>query len=163
MNIIESDSMSQKIEEAKRDEDIVKIMAKAASAFYNQLSDDEIENCKLNALWKAFSNHDKGKAAKFTTYLYNGVRIECIRTVKFNQKSKLCNQKLHANTPERRDHFLMTDLMDEINKFSEKELILDRMKNMTISEIAKKHGYNRETARRKINKMSELLRKKVLK
>ena len=57
----------------------------------------------------------------------------------------------------------MTDLMDEINKMEDKDLILDRMKSMTISEIAKKHGYNRETARRKIKKMSELLRKKVLK
>ena len=163
MKLVENDSLSQKIEEAFRDEDISKIMAKAASGFFGQLSDDEIQTCKLNALWKAFANHDENEAAKFTTYLYNGVRIQCIREVKFNQKTKFCNRKLHPNTQDNRDHFLMTDLMDEINKMEDKDLILDRMKSMTISEIAKKHGYNRETARRKIKKMSELLRKKVLK
>ena len=45
--------------------------------------------------------------------------------------------------------------MDEINKMEDKDLILDRMKSMTISEIAKKHGYNRETARRNPYRWSE--------
>ena len=137
---------------------IVNIMNKAATSFRNQLNEDEIRTCKLNALWKAFLNHDENKAAKFTTYLYNGVRIECIREVKFNKRKY---QPLHANIPERKDHFFGVDLSDELENCPNKELLLDRMKSYTIKEIAAKEGCNRETIRRKIKKSANLMAKRL--
>ena len=150
--------MDQKIEDALQNEDIQNIMNKAAGSFRSQLSDDEIHTCKLNALWKAFLNYDPNKAAKFTTYLYSGVRIECIREVKFSKRQ---HQPLHANLPDSTDHFFPIDLMDEINKCSDKELLIDRMNNLTIKEIAEKRQCNRETIRRKIKKSAEQLAKRI--
>ena len=150
--------MDKKIEDALNNEDIQNIMNKAAGSFRSQLNEDEIHTCKLNALWKAFLNYDPNKAAKFTTYLYSGVRIECIREVKFNKRQ---HQPLHANLPEKRDHFFPIEIMDEINQCSDKELLIDRANNLTIKEIAKKRQCNRETIRRKIKKSAEQLAKRI--
>jgi DNA-directed RNA polymerase specialized sigma subunit len=141
--------MDTKIENALKDENIQNIMNKAAGSFRRQLNEDEIHTCKLNALWKAFSNHDPTKAAKFTTYLYNGVRIECIREIKFNKRK---HAPLHSNIADKTDSFFETDLMDELDQCPNKELLIDRMKSHTIKEIAKKYDCNRETIRRKIKK-----------
>lgn len=150
--------MDKKIEEALNNEDIQNIMNKAAGSFRSQLSEDEIQTCKLNALWKAFVNYAPEKGAKFTTYLYSGVRIECIREVKFNKRQ---HQSLHSNLPDSTDHFFSVDLMDEINKCPDKELLIDRMNNLTIKEIAEKRQCNRETIRRKIKKSSQQLAKRI--
>ena len=154
-----NDSIDSKIEKALNDSNIKKIMNKASMRFKNQLDYDTIYSCQLNALWKAFLNHDPNKAAKFTTYLYNGVFIECMKEVKFHNKSRRCGGKLHDNIDSNRDSFFLIDLMDELQD-SDKELIMDRMSNMTIVEIAKKHNSNRETVRRKINKIAQSLKTK---
>lgn len=154
-----NDSIDSKIEKALNDSNIKKIMNKASMRFKNQLDYDTIYSCQLNALWKAFLNHDPNKAAKFTTYLYNGVFIECMKEIKFHNKSNKCRGKLHDNIDSNRDSFFLIDLMDEL-KDSDKELIMDRMSNMTIVEIARKHNSNRETIRRKINKIAQSLKTK---
>lgn len=146
------DYLSNKIEEALKDINIVKIMNKAAKRFTNQLDRDTIKTCQLNALWKTFVNHDASKGAKFTTYLYNGVFIECMKEIKFYQKSAKNNSKLHDNIEERKNQYLMIDMLDELND-SEKEIFLDRLSNMTISEMAQKYGKNRESTRRKMHKV----------
>jgi len=141
--------MDTKIETALKDENIQNIMNKAAGSFRRQLNEDEIHTYKLNALWKAFSSYDPTKAAKFTTYLYNGVRIECIREIKFNKRK---HAPLHSNIADKTDPFFEIDLMDELDQCPNKDLLIDRMKSHTIKEIAKKHDCNRETIRRKIKK-----------
>ena len=150
--------MDAKIEEALKNTDIQNIMNKAVGSFRGQLNDDEIHTCKLHALWKALVNYDENKAAKFTTYLYSGVRIECIREVKFNKRK---HQALHSGLAEDTDHFLAIDLMDELEHCSDKELLLDKMKNFTIKEIAARQGCNRETVRRKIKKSSQKIAKRM--
>jgi DNA-directed RNA polymerase specialized sigma subunit len=151
--------INDKIENALKDINIVKIMNRASRRFKNQLDKDIIYSCHINALWKAFENYDETKGAKFTTYLYNGVFIECMKEIKFTKKSKLCGAKLHDNIKENKNHYLMIDIADELNE-NDKILFIDRLSNMTISEIGKKHGLNRETARRKVNKIMHNIGKK---
>ena len=151
--------INHKIEEALKDSDIVNIMNKASGSFCSQLDKDEIYTCQLNALWKALCNHDEKKAAKFTTYLYNGVRIECIREVKFKSKA---HQHSYSDVEENRNHFFSAELLDEIDKCPNSELLVDRMKNFTIKEIADRHGCNRETVRRKIKKSVKSLQKRLV-
>lgn len=146
------DCINSKIENALKDLNIVKIMNKASKRFKNQLDNDTIKTCQLNALWKTFVNHDPKKGAKFTTYLYNGVFIECMKEIKFNQKSARNSGKLHQNIEENRNQYLMTDIMDELNE-EEKDIFMDRLSNMTISEMALKYGKNRESTRRKMHKV----------
>jgi hypothetical protein len=154
-----TNSINDNIENALKDENILKIMNKASKRFKNQLDSDSIKTCQLNALWKAFVNHDLSKGAKFTTYLYKGVFIECMKEIKFANKNKSTG-KLHDNIELNTNYSFLTDLMDEFKNDEDKELICDRMSNMTISEIAKKHGKNRESVRRKIHKLADSIKDK---
>lgn len=151
--------MNEKIENAMKDINIIKIMNRASRRFKNQLDKDCINTCHLNALWKAFVNHDPSKGAKFTTYLYNGVFIECMKEIKFSKKSEKGGAKLHDNIPDNKNSSILIDILDELSG-KDKEMFLDRLSNMTIIEISKKHNINRETARRKINAIIENLNKK---
>lgn len=154
-----TDSVNTKIENALRDENILKIMNKASKRFKNQLDCDTIKTCQLNALWKTFLNYDENKGAKFTTYLYKGVFIECMKEIKFTNKNKSIH-KLHDNIECNTNNFFMIDLMDEFKNENDKHLILDRLSNMTISEISEKHGKNRESIRRKIHKLADSIKDK---
>jgi type VI protein secretion system component Hcp len=156
---MESVCLNQKIENALKDDNIVKIMNKAARRFRNQLDNDIINSCQLNALWKTFVNHEPSKGAKFTTYLYNGVFIECMKEIKFSKKMERFSGKLHDNIPENKNQFLMTDIFDELSD-EDKQFFIDRLSNMTIAEISEKHNTNRESARRKMHKIIKNLRKK---
>lgn len=153
------DCMNTKIENALKDENILKIMNKASKRFKNQLDADSIKTCQLNALWKTFLNHDPNRGAKFTTYLYKGVFIECMKEIKFSQKTKSFG-KLHDNITSNIDYTFLIDLMDEFPNAEDRNLIQDRLENMTISEISNKHGKNRETVRRKIHKLAESIKDK---
>lgn len=144
--------INNKIEQALQDINILKIMNKASKRFKNQLDKDTIKTCQLNALWKTFVNHDPNKGAKFTTYLYNGVFIECMKEIKFYNKSLKNTGKLHDNIKENKNQYLMTDILDELND-EERQLFVDKLSNMTIAEMASKYGKNRESTRRKMHKV----------
>lgn len=146
------DNLNTKIENALKDINIVKIMNKAAKRFTNQLDRDTIKTCQINALWKSFVNHDPEKGAKFTTYLYNGVFIECMKEIKFYQKTNRNKGKLHDNIQDNKDQYLIIDMLDELDG-PEQEIFLDRLSNMTIAEMAEKYGKNRESIRRKMHKV----------
>ena len=153
------DCINTKIENALKDLNIVKIMNKASKRFKNQLDKDTIKTCQLNALWKTFVNHDPQKGAKFTTYLYNGVFIECMKEIKFHQKSARNTGKLHDNIKENKNQYLAIDIMDELNE-EERQIFVDRLSNMTIAEMASKYGKNRESTRRKMHKVLEKIANK---
>jgi len=154
------DTLNKKIEVALKDEVIVKIMHNASKRFVNQLDRDAIHTCHLNALWKSFVNYKPEKKAKFTTYLHNGVFIECLKEVKFQNKLKQKSCPLYPNMFSSSNENLIFDLMDELESETEKSLIIDRMSNMTIAEIAKKHNSNRETIRKKIKNIVNRIQKK---
>jgi hypothetical protein len=142
------------IENALKDSNIVRMMNKASKRFSNQLDKDTIYTCQINALWKTFVNYDSTKGAKFTTYLYNGVFIECMKEIKFSQKSQRCN--------ENKDQFLLIDVLDELKDEKEKSMFLDRLSNMTIAEMSTKYNTNRESTRRKMHKIMKNIQKKFI-
>jgi hypothetical protein len=155
--------LNDKILNALNNKDITNIMNKACKRFMNQLDADILHTCKLNALWKCFLYFKPEKNTKFTTYLYNGVFIECLKEIKFKNKHQRFSGKLHENIVKNSDPYKMIDIMDELKTADEKELFLDRLSNMTIEEMAKKRNSNRETTRKKLNKMITNLRKKLCK
>jgi hypothetical protein len=155
--------LNDKIVAAMDNKDIVNIMNKACKRFANQLDTDTLHSCKLNALWKSFMYFKPEKNTKFTTYLYNGVFIECLKEIKFKNKYQKFNGKLHDNIVKNSDPYLIIDIMDELKTSDERELFLDRLSNMTIEEMAKKRKSNRETTRKKLNKMITNLQKKLCK
>lgn len=156
-----TDCIDTKIEKALKDKNITNIMNKASRRFKNQLDYDTIYSCQLNALWKSFLNFKPEKGTKFTTYLYNGVFIECIKEVKFSKKS-LCNKKMHDNIAGHDANYLMLEILDELKTEEEKEFIMDKFSNMTIDEMAIKRNSNRETTRKNLNKVITKLKKSFL-
>lgn len=157
-----NDCINTKIEKALKDKNIIKIMNKASKSFSQQLDPDTIYTCQINALWKAFKNFKPEKNTKFTTYLYNGVFIECIKEVKFNSKSNFAKGKLHENIASRDNENLIIEILDELKNDEEKSLIIDKMSNMTINEMADKRNSNRETVRKNLNKLIKRIRKNFI-
>ena len=156
---MDNDCINTKIENALKDDNIRKIMNRASKRFRNQLDNDTIHTCQLNALWKTFVNHEPSKGAKFTTYLYNGVFIECMKEIKFTKKSERTSGKLHDNIPENHNQFLMIDILDELSD-TDKQMFIDRLSNMTIAEMSQKYNTNRESTRRKMHKIIKNIQKK---
>jgi DNA-directed RNA polymerase specialized sigma subunit len=140
-----------KFEELLADNDVIKVAKCAASSFCNTLSKDEIYTCILNAIWKASERHDPEKGSKFTTYLYNGVIMECLTQQKFN--SSKITMPLHNNIPERKNFTDNIELMDNICECDDPNLIIDYyFNNKSIKEIADEMGVSGETIRLKIKK-----------
>jgi len=145
--------------------DVAKILKKASSSFRYSLSQDEMETCCINALWKAIDKYSNDFRCKFTTYLYRGVVMECLTQRKFNKDKISFGGRLHSNIQDDKDHYEPVDMLDEINFACEDpSLILDRYyKNMSIKEIAQNRGVCGETIRIKINKNLKKLRSSLLK
>jgi len=153
-------SMDENIELALKNKDITNIMHKACSTFLRSLPEDEIHSCQLYALWRSFVNFKPSKGSNFLTYLYHGVYIECIKAVKFKDKSKPCNRQLHSNMGKTYDSTLLMEIIDELKTDEEKDLIIDKFYNLTIEEMASKRNYSRETVRKKLKKVYSQLQDK---
>jgi hypothetical protein len=151
-----------KIDEALKSKDIQKIMGKACRKFTNQLNVDELENVKLNALWKCFLHFDESKNIKFTTYLYKVVFIECLKHNGFNKKyEKYNNGTLHSNIVHNNNvEQLIVDIMDEVSHDDDKQLLIEKLQNYTIQEMADKRPISRETVRKKLKNISKKIRGK---
>lgn len=141
-----------------KDENIMKITKKASEKFRRLLNKEEIYTCILNAIWKASNKYNPQKGSKFTTYLYQGVVIECLTQIKFN-KQKRYSKEIHENyaTVDRN----YTDLIDEIlTRCDDPQIILDKfIHNKTIKEIAVEYKICNETARLRIKKNLKKLQK----
>lgn len=148
------------IETALANPDITKLMNSACKSFKNELDCDEIYTCKINALWKCMKNYNPNKNTKFTTYLYQGIYIECLKELKFKQKSRRCNGKLHENIPKHNSDILMVDILDEVDNEEDKNLLIDKISNLTIKEMSEKRTYSRETARKKVKKITDKIKTK---
>jgi len=150
--------INTKIEQALKNKDIKNIMHKASSRFMKGLDQDTIYTCQINALWKAFVNFKPEKNTKFTTYLYKGVFIECLKAIKFERRQDFCSRSIHANIPAKNQTNTMFDILDAIDSHEDMELILDKYQNMTIQEMADKREYSRETVRKKLKKIYSQLK-----
>lgn len=154
--------LDKKMDEAWKSKDIQRIMGKACRKFANQLNPDELENAKLNALWKCFINFDESKNIKFTTYLYKIVFIECLKHNAFNTKYNKYNVNiLHHNISHKGNlESLIVDIMDEARNEEERQLLLEKLQNYTIQEMADKRPISRETVRKKLKNITKKIRSK---
>ena len=159
--IVEQIKHNQMVLDKVTEKDIEKISKKASSTFLGQLSENEIQACILNAIWKALKKYEPQSACKFTTYLYNGVVMECLTQKKFNSQNPTL--KIYENIiSERNKEIDRIDMVDELeNCCEDPDIIFDRFyNNMTIKEIASSRGVCSETIRVKINKNLNKLRLK---
>lgn len=149
---------SEKIERYLNDPDIMRVAWNAASSFSNSLSQDEIQSCIMNALWRASDRFNKRQKTKFTSYLHNGVKYECLSQRKFNRSKKA--QMLHENVEDTYDPTATVDMVDMIEtRCDDPALVIDRFYNgLTIKELAEKRAVCGETIRIRLKKNLEKLR-----
>lgn len=133
--------------EAMGNEEYQKIMARASKKFFKILNVDEIECCKLNALWKALLKYDEnavsksGRTPKFTSFLYRGVELECKTASKFVATGRKPQGTLHENIGVDSSFIDAIDMRDEMMRIDHGDIIDDiYYEGMTIKEIAANRG-----------------------
>jgi DNA-binding IscR family transcriptional regulator len=152
------------IENLMKTEEIIRLTKSATASFRHCLTQDELENCIYHALWRACSKYNEElNDCKFSSYLYNGVLMECMSVKRSNEKRFFSNTKRslkHSKSSySSNDHI---DMMDEINNCADPSIIFDRYyNNMTIKEIAKTNNISRELVRRKINKNLKMMKRNL--
>lgn len=155
--------LNEKIKEATKDSDIKALIKSVTNRFRNKLTEDELNSCALNALSRAIAHYDPQKKSKFTTYLHNGLKVECLTQLKKNEPT---NRKLHRHRVEADNSFeikkMMIDVMDEISQLKDGHMLVDKyLWNYSLREIGIKNGIHPETVRLKIKNTLETLRYKM--
>ena len=142
--------------EALENLDNVRIMNKVCSRYRATIPYDEIERCKLIALWQAMEAFDPEGGRKFTSFLYNRIDWECKKQIyQINRVKSRHTFKQDINKVDANADYQVLDITELLNKVEPKyrvtiyQRFFDRM---TMQEIADNNGYSRETARRYINK-----------
>jgi hypothetical protein len=164
MNVVTNEEMDS----ALKNEDYIKIMGKACVPFYWILSPDEIETCKMTALWKALRGYKENtvgqnnKAVKFTSYLYRGVFLECKTYTKFIQKGRQDSGLSDFNSGSTDKNISSYELIEELNGVKDGDLLYDcYFNNHSIEEISQKTGLSKQTMGAKKKKALERLRKRL--
>lgn len=130
-----------------------KIMDRASLKFKGLIQEDELESCKMFALWNSMKLFDVNGGMKFTSFLYNSVVQECRHClVSYNKY----HQSIESLTNRKHDkQYNFEELRDAVDALPSDLSVLIEQKflmNMTLHEIAINHGCCHETIRRKIRK-----------
>jgi DNA-directed RNA polymerase specialized sigma subunit len=149
----------KKIEELLKDKDIMKVSESAASSFRGSLTEDEIQNCIYNAVWRASKMYDLTKGTKLTSYIHKGVKFECLSQKKINSSGNIPIDRVNNIASKKHNGFERVDMMDEISKCEDPMLIYDRFyRNMTVNEIADNLGVCGETVRIRLRKNLKMIK-----
>ena len=150
--------------EANSNLDNVRIMNKVCSRYRNIIPQEEMERCKLIALWEAMKAWRPDGGRKFTSFLYNRIDWECKKQI---QQIKRARRKIafsiegpleDRRTITQYDSVLVKDAIDNLCVKYKTVLYQRFFERMTMQEIADKNNYSRETARRYINIALEKLK-----
>ena len=150
---------NEEFEQALKNPHNKSIMECAASCYKSSLHPDEIYCCKLMALWETLQ-HWRPNGKKFTSFLYQKVRWECLKIIYKQKKDKKCI--LMPDIEKECDYTgniyeMIEGLSPELQEIVEKRFIY----RMTLTEIASQHKICPETARKRILHACEILRKKI--
>ena len=130
------------------------IMDAACSSFKKSIDKDELHRCKLIALWEAMI-HWNPEGRKFTSFLYQKVRWECLKVVK--------KQKFHKGVALKTDvksHYhttYMGEIIESLPSDLQDILVKRYTHGMTLREISLIYGFCHETIRRKIHRAIKIL------
>lgn len=154
--------LDETIRKALENEDYQKIMGKASSKFSYILSKDELESCKIEAMWKALAGYDKSRGTKFTSYLYRGVYLECKTHVKFIMGGRRDAVLCHPNIGKEDKTFLMIEIRDELSNMENGGIISDYyFDGLSLGEMSEKYGVSKQTIGIRKKKALNLLKSRL--
>lgn len=141
-------------EQALKDTNNKLIMDKACASFRNVIEHDELYRCKLIALWEAMQKWNP-EGRKFTSFLYQKVRWECLKTVQI-QRKRTYFPILREEACQPWSDF--SELIEVLPSDMQDMLVKRYIYNMTLREISQFYGTCHETIRRKINRAIKILK-----
>lgn len=149
-------------EEELKDINNVKIMQHASRPFAGLLRPDELDNCRLIALWKTVDDFQPQKGSKFTSILYNRVRWECIREIKCTRPIPAVSIVGSGNIEDKGQYFGgIDDIICDIPAEYRDVLFQRFVEDKTFDEIGQSNGYSGENARIKTKKALEYVKELI--
>jgi DNA-directed RNA polymerase specialized sigma24 family protein len=149
------------IQRIYKDDSYQKIMYSASRFYLNVLDSDEIESCKLKAIFLSLKNYDSSKGSSYTTYLYRGIIQECKTQAKIKGKMSLIFDADFIQSKYNDTELLeLNDLIDNI----EGGLLL-KMKYidmMTLEEISKELKISKQSVHERIKKAKKIAKEHLL-
>lgn len=155
MNKVTDEEMKKALE----NNEYQKIMNKASKQYSKYMNADELKTCQMNALWNSMRNFQP--KSKFTTYLYNYVRYECLNHLSFIKQESFTNWNIENKTFDKKDEFYdcINCIKDEkIKKIIEKRFVEQK----TLKEMEADFGISHEAIRQKIKKGLEIIKEYLI-
>jgi len=121
------------------------IMNFASKNFLGNMDQDEIESCRLVALWNAMQQWKPNKKT-FKSYLYQHVKWECLKHLQKQYKNSSIIFEPDTVPPDP----LLYDLMNELGPYYKDVVEKKYFDNMTLREIGEEYGYCYESIRQHI-------------
>ena len=149
------DLESRDFDVALENNDYRKIMDSVCYKFRKRVDPDIIQSIKLTTLWECLNKFDPTKGCKFTSFLYNSLRLNISNSMKRRKYQEFTNIPFERYNEKTEDFEIIIDALPEESKSILRMKFQDKM---TIEEIGKNRGYSRETARRNVAKAIELIR-----
>lgn len=150
---------NEKYEAALNNKDNIMIMHSAGAGFLSILDADELHRCKLMALWKALQAWEEDRGTKFTGFLYQQVKWECLKNIHQNKTRDIQMDYVElAVLPDTPMYELLDGLSDDLKDMVEKRYVY----GMTLREIGNEYGFCYETIRKRLKKARHYM-KAVLK
>lgn len=138
-------------------EDNRRVIAKALKAYERSLSEDDLLECGMVALWRTLQKHRPELGQKFTTSLYRFVNWECLNLVRRAKREKV------VYLPE-----VVAEVVDNssgIEEYLSRLTSADRdlvrwyyLEGHTIVEIGRRIGLSKEATRKRIGRAFQNLR-----
>lgn len=143
-----------KFEEAINNIDCIKVMHSVCYRYNKKLSPDDAKSLSMQTLWECCQKYDPDhpKKSKFTSFLYQQLDFKIKNLLKKyrKEKSSLLGQEV-SYLDSKVEFYILGSLNDE-----EKNILKQAyLYKMTMEEIGKQNGYSRETARRKLKKITQ--------
>ncbi len=146
---------NEAFEAALKNMDNKLIMEAACSSFRKSIEKDELYRCKLIALWEAMI-HWNPSGRKFTSFLYQKVKWECLKVVK-KQKALKCTP-LRMDVKANYGNSYINELIESLPLDLQDILVKRYVHSMTLREISEIYGLCHETIRRRIRKAIQILK-----
>ena len=152
---------NQEYEKAWTDNDNQMIMKSVCCRFSKSLDRDELQQCKLTALWNSLVLWKPDFGKKFTSFLFQKLYWECLKA--FNSKTRKKSSYIRHDPIDPYKNCDVYQIIDGISPDLQDILIKRFFYNMTLREISKEHNCCHETVRNKIKLAIEQLKSNDLK
>jgi RNA polymerase sigma factor (sigma-70 family) len=150
---------SEEIKKAQANRDNINVMNKICSKYIDIIPYEELERCKLIALWHSIEKYDPSKGnCKFTSFLCNRLFWECQKQLYEINKARRIPRNEYASSlisdisgfEKDLDEVEFLELIEKLDEESQRIIFKRFYESKTTKEIGKENGYGRETARRRI-------------